>query len=176
MTISLWVTVFCLSVTVIVQLIVSYLQRKQMRQIELFRTDPNVGLKPPPHPVTAFVKRNWSVLVQLPGAIFLVVYGFVLYHWSTALDPGVPVGAGLVLLTWILFAAFLNTWIRRGFTVAEFLANSLERHEDLLRKIVEQLGKPGEISESTRSELEGLLIDVDALKSLSKAPPSAKQS
>lgn len=30
-----------------------------MRQIELHRADPSVPLIPPPHPVTAFLKKNW---------------------------------------------------------------------------------------------------------------------
>lgn len=34
-----------------------------MRQIELHRADASVPLKPPPHPVTRFFKRNWFVLV-----------------------------------------------------------------------------------------------------------------
>jgi hypothetical protein len=45
MTAGNWVAIAALFVTVVVTLLVSYQQRKQMRQIEAFRVDPAVGLE-----------------------------------------------------------------------------------------------------------------------------------
>jgi hypothetical protein len=53
-------------------LTVGHLHRKQMRQLELFRADPAVGLVPPPNPVVKFFKtystRVWYVFNVCWGA------------------------------------------------------------------------------------------------------------
>jgi hypothetical protein len=43
-------------------LIVAYLHRKLLRQIEEFRRDPTVGLQPPANPVWAWIKRRRDLL------------------------------------------------------------------------------------------------------------------
>jgi hypothetical protein len=44
-------------------LLVAYWHRKQMRQIEEFRRDPSVGLRPPPSRFWAFLKLHRLILV-----------------------------------------------------------------------------------------------------------------
>jgi len=51
MTFREWIQVCGVVLAAAVALIVAYLHRRQMRQIEAFRQDPSVGLVPPPHPV-----------------------------------------------------------------------------------------------------------------------------
>ena len=46
-------------------LLVGYLHRKQMRQIELFRQDPSLGVRSPPSPPVAFVKRHGALVAGI---------------------------------------------------------------------------------------------------------------
>ena len=72
MTAGNWVAIAALFVTVVFTLLVSYQQRKQMRQIEAFRVDPAVGLKPPLHPFVRFSKNyGASIWVLTCGLLFL---------------------------------------------------------------------------------------------------------
>ncbi|HLI17410.1 MAG TPA: hypothetical protein VKV22_03960 [Rhodanobacteraceae bacterium] len=71
MTITQAITVFGILVAAAVGLSVGYLQRKQARQIELYRKDPSVGLIPPPTATTRFLKKWWFTL--LVGVILPVV-------------------------------------------------------------------------------------------------------
>ena len=48
-----------------VALLVGYWHRKQMRQLELHRLDPSVGVLPPPSPPVAFFKRYWVLIVGI---------------------------------------------------------------------------------------------------------------
>ena len=180
MTISLWVTVIGLAVSVIVQIIMGYLHRKQMRQNELFRVDPKAGLIPPPHPVTVFLGRYWPLFVQLPGAAYLLLTGFINYLHYNALQSGVPFALGLGFLTW----ALLSHLIARLTRLAERIVGSEERltfigerheerlakHDELIKKIVEVV----QLQESKRSELEKLLVDPGAKKPESKIAPGKK--
>jgi len=43
-------------------LLVGYLHRKQIRQVEAFRQDPRVGLRPPDSAVAVFIKGHWHFL------------------------------------------------------------------------------------------------------------------
>jgi hypothetical protein len=77
MKVEAWVlTSAGIAAAVAVPLIVNYQNRKQARQIELFRKDPSVGLIPPPHPLWVFLGRNWMHFFYPP----LAVYYF--YRWT----------------------------------------------------------------------------------------------
>jgi hypothetical protein len=71
MSIANWITILSVVVGAIVTLSVAYMHRKQMRQIELHRIDPNVPVVPPPHKVTVFLKRNWYFLYFLADGLFV---------------------------------------------------------------------------------------------------------
>jgi len=58
-TAPIWISLLTLAVTSAVALIVAAMHRKQMRQIELRRTDPTVPVVPPLHPITEFLRRNF---------------------------------------------------------------------------------------------------------------------
>jgi hypothetical protein len=73
MKIETWmVTAFGVVVAAAVALVVNYQNRKQARQIELFRNDPSVGLMPPPHPWVAFLKKNWYHPWYVGGMIYFL--------------------------------------------------------------------------------------------------------
>ena len=63
MTITHVVMLIGILVAAAVALTVGHLQRKQMRQIELYRRDPTVGLIPPSNFLTRFVGSRWDSII-----------------------------------------------------------------------------------------------------------------
>jgi hypothetical protein len=56
-------------------LFIGYLHRRQMRQNELFRLDPKVGVLPPPTPPVMFFKAHWlKLLYGLPVLSLVWLY------------------------------------------------------------------------------------------------------
>lgn len=69
------VTLFSVVITSGTALLVAYLHRKQIRQIEMFRLDPrNTSLLPPPHPIRLFLSRNFAFFMTVPYVVFLVLH------------------------------------------------------------------------------------------------------
>ncbi len=74
-------------IAAIVQLAVGHLQRKQMRQIELYRNDSTAPLRPPPSPVVAWIKKRGPLLMcVLPIA-----------HLIFTLNESIPINRADVL-------------------------------------------------------------------------------
>jgi hypothetical protein len=65
-------SVIGITVAAAVSLIVAYLHRKQMRQIEIFRKDPSAGLKPSPHPLLLFLKRKRLMLLTCGSSLVVL--------------------------------------------------------------------------------------------------------
>jgi len=61
-----WIALAGILTSAIIALVVAHLHRKQMRQIEAYRSNPEVGLVPPPHPIVKFLKR-YSTLLAIGG-------------------------------------------------------------------------------------------------------------
>src|SRR5579859_527111 len=76
MTLQLWIALFGILATSVTGFGVAYLHRKQMRQIELHRTDSSVPLKPPPHPFATFLRKYGADLFTAGFGIFWLVRGF----------------------------------------------------------------------------------------------------
>ena len=96
MTFSYIIGIAAIVVSSVTAIIVAYYHRRQMRQIEAFRVDPTVGLKPPPTPLRSFLSRNLTLIVGvgLPGiplALLLTEQGQIT-HW-TIFSISVAVGA-----------------------------------------------------------------------------------
>jgi hypothetical protein len=73
MPIGVWVTIFVFCGTAIVSLIIAFMNRKQMRQIELHRVDPTVPLIPPPGAATEFlVHKGPHIMNGVNGCMGLV--------------------------------------------------------------------------------------------------------
>ena len=53
-------------------LVVAHWQRKQMRQIEEYRTDPSKGLIPPPSRLQLLLRRQWMTLLMLATSMALL--------------------------------------------------------------------------------------------------------
>jgi hypothetical protein len=58
---------------ILVAALIAHLHRKQMRQNELFRLDPSVGVQPPPSPVVTFLKRHWEMIFVIQGIVLPLV-------------------------------------------------------------------------------------------------------
>jgi hypothetical protein len=72
------VTAVSVAVTCTTAFLVGYWHRKQLRQLELYRKDPSVGMVPPPSFLTVFFKKNFDLLcgILLPTlSAWLLVSG-----------------------------------------------------------------------------------------------------
>ena len=72
---AIWATVIVGTTTASVTWASGYLQRKQMRQNELFRADPSVGLIPPPHPIKLFLWEHRTSVLNVAVAVYFLVRG-----------------------------------------------------------------------------------------------------
>jgi len=84
-----------------IALLIGYLHRKQMRQIELFRIDPKAGLLPRPSPPVAFIKRNWFHILY-GGPVLSLVW---LYSWHAPASFSTTIYIALNFATMTLIAA-----------------------------------------------------------------------
>ncbi len=73
---TLWISLVVGVMAFVGNLVSGYLQRKQMRQLELYRQDPSVGLVPPPHPFTLFLQKYKLAICNTGIAAFFLVSGF----------------------------------------------------------------------------------------------------
>lgn len=74
MTSSNWITLIGILIAAFVALAIAHMQRKQMRQIELHRSNPTVPLRPPLHPVTRFVRGyGYFVVFFIYNVVIVIV-------------------------------------------------------------------------------------------------------
>jgi heme exporter protein D len=145
MTIGNWVTVVVALAGVVTTLVVAYLQRRQMRQIEAYRQDPSVGLVPPPHPLRQllwrFLRRFWAPIWYFGwgGFEFRHLFrqgltGDFMFHFSLGLGSTV---IGLVLL---LFDA-VRERIRQDEEFTEKILHRVRQGEETTDEIIRVLRK-----------------------------------
>ena len=66
-----------IAISATVALVVAHLHRKQMRQIELYKTDPSVGLIAPPGKLTRFVASRWDTVLGFAGPLLILITEFI---------------------------------------------------------------------------------------------------
>lgn len=76
MTLTQLITVLGIFTSAAVALIVAYLHRRQMRQIELYKSDPTFGLTPKPSRLTTFVMSRWDSIFAFGGPILILMSEF----------------------------------------------------------------------------------------------------
>jgi hypothetical protein len=108
MTVTHIITVATVAVSAAVALIVAHLQRKQMRQIELYKQDPTVSLTPPPSALTRFVKSNWDIVLGSGGPVLSLTLELTSNAPLTRLSVFM-----ISLLIGLVIANFLNAMIFR---------------------------------------------------------------
>ena len=77
MTITQVIMVLGIVVSAAVAMAVAYLHRKQMRQIELYKSDPTAGLIAPPSRLAKFVASKWDTVLGFAGPAFILVAEFL---------------------------------------------------------------------------------------------------
>lgn len=77
MTLTQLLMVFGIVVSAMVAIVVAYLHRRQMRQIELYKADPSVGLVPPSSRLTKFVASRWDTVLGFAGPAFVLAMEFI---------------------------------------------------------------------------------------------------
>lgn len=73
MTTGNWISLLAITVAAIVAFAVGSLQRKQMRQIELYKKDPSVGLIPPPSALSRFVQSKLDNILGYGGPLVSLI-------------------------------------------------------------------------------------------------------
>ena len=90
-----------------VAFIVGYLQRKQMRQVELYRQDPTVGLVPPPSPLTKFVKSKWDSALGIGMPVLSLVIEFSGHAPITRLSVAlISLNVAFLLVNFVMYIVF----------------------------------------------------------------------
>jgi hypothetical protein len=115
MTTAIWISLVVGAMVVASNLISGYLQRRQMRQNELFRLDASVGLIPPPHPLTLFLRKHRLVLLDTGIATYFLASGLLIPGPPTRLSVfNIAAGIGTVLLALMnsMFADLYRTLIK----------------------------------------------------------------
>jgi hypothetical protein len=108
-----------------VALLVVYWHRKQMRQNELFRLDPSVGLIPPPSPPVAFFKRYRGLIVGIGGPLLTLALWLA---WSRN-SPVTNVSVMIISLN--IIAIFFAVRHHGELSAEQRLLNLLEKHIDV---------------------------------------------
>ncbi len=125
MTVAAWISIFGIGVAAAITLGVAYIQRKQMRQIELFRKDPKVALTPPPHRVTLFLKDYWYFILIAVFDLAMLVRDM---SRTTPVTRGVVFSIGLDLVTFsaTIVMATVTAMLRRMSDVVGRIIGVLE--------------------------------------------------
>jgi hypothetical protein len=71
------VTLVAVAASCATALLVGYWHRKQLRQLELYRKDPSVGLKPPPAAAVAFIKHHYDIIFGVLPPIGSLILLFI---------------------------------------------------------------------------------------------------
>ena len=137
-----------IAVSAVVALIVASQQRRQMRQIELYKQDPSVGLVPPISALTRFVKSKWDT-----------VLGFGIPIVSLALEfmSDAPLTRLSVLIISLNIAVLLtNVVMAVVFRSVDRIFSLIIRITDILEKNVANGRDHFEITKSHTSAIEKL--------------------
>lgn len=136
-----WLTLGVGIVGSLVALVVAHLHRKQMRQNELFRLDPTVGVIPPPNPLWAYVKSNraWSFIIGM------TVINVIVLLWVNQYSP-FPTWLLVFSLGWQLGNLAFG-WIQQQIQrIYKLIRTNQTEQAELSRRILDLIGT---CSEST---------------------------
>lgn len=159
MKVDTWiVTAVGVVVAAVVALIVNYQNRKQARQIELFRKDPSAGLVPPPHPWLVFLRKNWYHFLYLAGMIYFVCR-WVIQDLQHSYHAGVSAAMFVLYLVTYLLAIILR--VGGGITeVIDWVSGDTNRaikvlsaHNTMLLAVLHDLESQGLLSEDTKAQI-----------------------
>jgi hypothetical protein len=117
------VAIVAVGVSCATALLVGYWHRKQLRQIELFRKDPSVGILPPPSEAAAFLGRHFTLIV----GVFLPTCALLLLLTTWPLTR-----TSVVLLIANLVSVFISLLARTEQRLLELQRNQSEVARDMI--------------------------------------------
>ena len=160
MTLGTWIAILIFVGTAAVSLSIAYLHRKQMRQDELFRIDPTVGLTPPLNPISRFLKRHWWSLVLVSGGIYYFVR-WMIEENRNSFHAGVSAALAFWFLTNFLFVQTQQFSWRRS----DLAFDSTSLLSRILAILVHDLHSTGQISDNAKQKIDSIVSEArDALK------------
>jgi hypothetical protein len=131
-----------------------------MRQVELFRRDPSVGVLPPPSPPVAFFKQYWDLILGVGVPILGMAFVMAKNEPATTLSAG--------LISYNIASIVYTLYLRSERRLLAFIQGLLETDAatiDALRQVVE-------LSSLTRkgTELQMKLTELERQKGPKEIP------
>lgn len=139
MTLSIMISVVGIVVAAIITLVVAYLHRKQLRQIEAFRQDPSVGLVPPPHPVRLFFRKHRSALL-IGGTGTISLLASLIRQGPVTRFQVLTIAAGLASILFALLIDILEGLVRILERIVNIIGHATSIAEAVVKKVPK---KPG---------------------------------
>lgn len=146
MTPTHWIVLAALVVSGAIALVVAYQQRKQMRQIELYKLDPSVGLLPPPSALSRFVKSKWDTVLGIGGPSI----GLWIEMGNQA--PLTRISVFLICLLMALIVlnvvmSVLSTFIRKLLAINQSLGETTKAHFEITKSHTGLIAKLADAAE-----------------------------
>lgn len=130
------IAIFGIVTSCITALIVGQLHRKQMRQNEAFRQNPEAGLYPPPSVATKFFRRNRDLLLGkiLPilGIVAVLLQPTPITRWTILI-----IAANMALLSLNIATDFAWTLARQHMELMAAISSDLRTTTKFLGETVE---------------------------------------
>ena len=130
-------------ITILASCINAYMQRRLMRQIELFRVNPAMGLTPPPPAALSFIKREWLFIVIEVIVVACVIYTII---WRQSANSTPLLIGAIVLLLSVLY----QDWCAiRHLNILRGVLSVIEQHVDVTKRLEEQIHRKSNATDVT---------------------------
>jgi len=156
MSVSVLVAVLSLIVSSGTLFLISYLERKQTRQVEAYKRDPSVGLCPPPTWLWVVTARHGPRLVR-----YCITYGASLFLVISGLSKSGPATRWSVfLIAYGIGTLVLNLSLEITFRVNRSSLEMLQAVQNLVGATIETQGAQAKSFEGLARVVSGL-VDVE---------------
>jgi hypothetical protein len=140
MSVTVWTTLVVGVLAIAGNLLSGYLTRKQMRQNELFRQDPSVGLIPPPHPLRARLWEHRLLIWNSGCSVYFLIQGFRAQEPLTRISV-LNISMGVCLFYFAISSHLQDRTLSVVSSVVDLQGKSLRDIFSLLERITTLQGK-----------------------------------
>ncbi len=140
MSVTVWTTLIVGVLAFAGNLLSGYLTRKQMRQNELFRQDPSVGLIPPPHPLRARLWEHRLFIWNSGCSVYFLIQGFRAQEPLTRMSV-LNISMGVCLFYYAISAHLQDRTFSVLSSVADLQGKTLSDTLSVLERITTLQGK-----------------------------------